>query len=205
MAAALARTIEAVGGKGLLNRIARTSSDFRQIDRALEVAGDRIRALEPLADLADLHRFLVERRPEGLHVNACGDFQLMARTDWEELRGYPEFETFSMNLDGLLSYMADAAGIREQALPMPIYHLEHEVGSGWSPEGEAMLRRRIAEAGIGWLDARTVYTWAAHMRWLGRPMIFNGSNWGMADADLPDRSAPLQGPPSQQALGALVR
>ena len=44
---------------------------------------------------------------------------------------------------------------------MPIYHLEHEVGSGWSPEGEALLRQRIAERGITWLDACTVYIWAA--------------------------------------------
>ena len=49
---------------------------------------------------------------------------------------------------------------------MPIYHLEHEVGSGWSPEGEALLRRRIAERGITWLDASTVYIWAAYMQWL---------------------------------------
>jgi hypothetical protein len=188
MADALARAIEAVGGGGLLNRVARASSDFRQIERALDIAGGKVRALEPLNDLADLHRLLIEQRPEGLHVNACGDFQLMAREDWEELRGYPEFQTFSMNIDGLLSYTADAAGIREETLPMPIYHLEHEVGSGWSPEGEAILRRRIAEAGVAWLDARTVYTWAAYMHWLGRPMIFNGSNWGLADADLDDCS-----------------
>ena len=112
----------------------------------------------------------------------------MAREHWEELRGYPEFETFSMNIDGLLSYIADAAGIREEMLTMPIYHLEHAVGSGWSPEGEAILRKRIAERGITWLDASTVHVWAAYMRWLGRPMIFNGSDWGMASAQLSERS-----------------
>ena len=100
------------------------------------------------------------------------------------VRAYPEFETFSMNIDGLFSYIADAGGVTEQILDMPIYHLEHEIGSGWSPEGEAKLRKRIAESGITWLDATTVYIWSAYMRWLARPMIFNGRDWGLANLDL---------------------
>ena len=183
----LVRLIGRVVGSGLRYRIARSSPEFQHIEQALRDADAQVRKLAPLQDLADVHRFLGDRRPDNLHVNGCGDFQLMAREDWDELRGYPEFETFSMNIDGLLSYIADADGIGEQLLPMPIYHLEHEVGSGWSPEGEAVLRRRIAERGITWVDASTVYIWAAYMRWLGRPMIFNGSEWGMATAQLPER------------------
>ena len=68
--------------------------------------------------------------------------------------------------------------------------------AGWSPEGEAMLRRRIAERGITWLDASTVYIWAAYMRWLGRPMIFNRANWGLADSSLPET---IQSPVSSTA------
>ena len=147
-------------------------------------AEQQVRTLSPVQDLLGFHQFLRDRRPDNLHTNGCGDFQLMAREHWDELRGYPEFETFSMNIDGLFGYIANAAGIREEALTMPIYHLEHEVGSGWSPEGEAVLRKRIAERGITWVDASTVYVWAAYMRWLGRPMIFNGSDWGLANASL---------------------
>jgi hypothetical protein len=185
----LAGWIGRVVGNGLRYRIAKSSPEFQNIEQALRAADDQVRKLSSLQDLADVHRFLGERRPDNLHVNGCGDFQLMAREDWDGLRGYPEFETFSMNIDGLLSYIADADGISEEPLPMPIYHLEHEVGSGCSPEGEAVLRRRIAERGITWVDASTVYIWAAYMRWLRRPMIFNGSDWGMADADLPERAA----------------
>jgi hypothetical protein len=182
------RVIAAIVGKGVRYRIARTSPEYQHLDAALRASDAEVQRLAPLQDLADVHRFLGANRPSNLHVNGCGDFQLMAREHWEELRGYPEFETFSMNIDGLLSYMADAAGIREEMLPMPIYHLEHAVGSGWSPEGEAILRKRIAERGITWIDASTVHVWAAYMRWLGRPMIFNGSDWGMAKAQLPERS-----------------
>jgi hypothetical protein len=188
VAESLAQTIVRVVGNGVRYRVARLSPEYRNLEQALRSSDEQLRALAPLQDVADIHRFLRERRPDNLHVNGCGDFQLMAREHWNELRAYPEFETFSMNIDGLFAYIADAAGIAEQLLDLPIYHLEHEVGSGWSPEGEAVLRRRIAERGITWVDASTVYVWAAYMRWLQRPMIFNGSDWGLVNAQLVERS-----------------
>jgi hypothetical protein len=168
-------------------RLARATPEFQAIERALEESDTRLREIAPLQYLSGFNDFLRDRRPDNLHLNGCGDFQLLARERWCELRGYPEFETFSMNIDGLFSYIAHASGITEEVLEMPIYHLEHEVGSGWSPEGEALLRRRIAERGITWLDASTVYIWAAYMHWLHRPMVFNSCNWGMARQDLPER------------------
>ena len=139
-----------------------------------------------LSELAQLHQLLHDHRPDALHLNGCGDFQLMAREHWFELRGYPEFQTFSMNIDGLFSSIAYYAGITERPLESPhhIYHLEHEVGSGWSPEGEALLRRRIDERGITWLDARDVFVWSAYMHRLRRPMIFNTSDWGFGTLTL---------------------
>jgi hypothetical protein len=146
----------------------------------------RIASLLPLTDLEPLARVLKEHRFSKLFQNACGDFQLMAREHWFALRGYPEFEMFSMSIDGLFEAIAAAAGIQEHVFDMPlcIYHFEHEKGSGWSPEGEALLKKRIAESGISWLDNDTVHIWASYMRWLGRPMIFNGPDWGLGDADL---------------------
>jgi len=168
-------------------RIVRAAPEYIAIERAL--GGRQLARLffGAAASLTDLHRFLLEMRPENIHVNACGDFQLMAREHWHALRGYPEFEAFSMNVDGLFSYIADAAGVKEQVLDAPIYHLEHDVGSGWSPEGEAALRQRIAERGISWLDVPTVYILAAYMRWLRRPFIFNSSEWGLGDKVLTER------------------
>jgi hypothetical protein len=157
-----------------------------ELSRVLEQQRQELAKLHDLRDLSEFQKFLRDQRPDNWHLNGCGDFQLMAREHWHDLRGYPEFQTFSMNIDGLLSCMAHAAGIAEQILAMPIYHLEHEVGSGWSPEGEALLRRRIAERGITWLDASTVHIWASYMRWLQRPVLFNDSNWGFGDVALPD-------------------
>jgi hypothetical protein len=172
-------------GQSVLERVVRDSPEFRTVSQQLQSCS---RQLEEFGQLTDLNRLLQERRPADLHVNACGDFQLMAREQWHLLRGYPELETFSMNIDAMLSFMAAAAGLRECVLEPPIYHIEHEVGSGWSPEGEARLRSRIAERGITWLDAQTIHMWAMYMAWLGRPMIFNGPDWGLARHALVERT-----------------
>jgi hypothetical protein len=188
LADSVARWIVEALGPRQSYRLVHSTREFQEMQRELRESVTELRELQTLKDLSDFSQFLRVRRPDNLHLNGCGDFQLMAREHWDELRGYAEFETFSMNIDGLFSYTADAAGIKEQYLPMPIFHLEHEVGSGWSPEGEALLRRRIAERGITWLDASTVHIWAAYMTWLRRPMIFNGANWGMASAQLAERT-----------------
>jgi hypothetical protein len=189
----LARLIVRTVAPGIRYRVARSAPEFRNLEQMLQSSDEQLRSIAHLQDVGDIHRFLRERRPEHLHINACGDFQLMAREHWFDLLGYPEFETFSMNIDGLFSYIADAAGIVEEVLEMPIYHLEHEVGSGWSPEGEAVLRRRIAERGITWIDASTVYVWAAYMKWLRRPMIFNRADWGLAVAPVVEHSPVARG------------
>jgi hypothetical protein len=169
---------------------------YEKLQGAYRDAQAELAQLSSLRQLDHVYRLVQERRPESLHLNGCGDFQLMAREHWSELRGYPEFQTFSMNIDALFSSVACSAGIRERVLDSPchIYHLEHEVGSGWTPEGEALLRRRIAERGITWLDARDVYLWSAYMHWLDRPMIFNTSDWGFAANQLTDTVAASRAP-----------
>jgi hypothetical protein len=147
------------------------------------VAIDRVTRL---SEMEPLQVLLQRNRPDPLHLNGCGDFQLMARQHWFDLRGYAELETFSMNIDSLLSNAAHYSGIREVVLepPLRIYHLEHEKGSGWTPEGEALLRRRIAARGITWLEARDVSMWSAYMHWLHKPLICNTVDWGLGAVEL---------------------
>ena len=125
-----------------------------------------------------------------LHTNGCGDFTLLARSAWEDLRGYPEFPIFSMNIDSLFCFTAVAAGLQEVELttPMRVYHIEHGTGSGWSPSGEAALRARIARSGIPWLENPTVMHWAAQMTAFNTPMIFSPADWGLAQLPLPEHS-----------------
>jgi hypothetical protein len=130
--------------------------------------------------------------PIYLHTNACGDFTLMAREHWFELRGYPEFDMFSFNIDSLLCYAAHHAGAREEVLPEPmrIYHIEHGLGSGWTPEGQAKLFDRIRAKGIEWVEHEDIMAWGAQMRRLNSPFIFNRENWGLADIELQETNVP---------------
>jgi hypothetical protein len=124
--------------------------------------------------------------PAFVHTNACGDFTLMAREHWFDLRGYPEFDLFSMNLDSVLCVAAHNGGAREEMLadPMRIYHIEHGSGSGWTPEGQTKLFQRIAASGLSFVDNEEVLGWAAQMSRLNAPMIFNHENWGLVEFDL---------------------
>ncbi|MHB9030804.1 MAG: hypothetical protein ACYC9O_18705, partial [Candidatus Latescibacterota bacterium] len=126
--------------------------------------------------------------PYTAHTNACGDFTLMHRDNWMDLRGYPEFTTYSMNIDSILCYAAYYAGMEEALLDdsMKIYHIEHEAGSGWTPEGEEKLRKRMAEKGIRWIEWGAVLEWIRHMHQFKCPIIFNLENWGLGDSRLPE-------------------
>lgn len=128
--------------------------------------------------------------PPHLHTNGCGDFTLLSREKWFDLRGYPEFEMFSFHIDSMFCYSAHYGGARETVLsdPMRIYHIEHGVGSGWTPEGQQQLFDRLDARRLPYLTNGTVMDCAALMRRLEAPIIFNGSDWGMGREVLPERS-----------------
>jgi hypothetical protein len=103
-----------------------------------------------------------------------------------------------MNLDSVFCYAAHHGGAPEKFLadPMRVYHIEHATGSGFTPEGQTQLFERIAAKGLSWLDYEQVMDWAAQMRRLERPMIFNADNWGFAGIPLAERtlSSPAPAP-----------
>ena len=113
----------------------------------------------------------------------------MAREHWFELRGYPEFDLYSFNIDSVLCYSAHHAGFREELLrdPMRCYHIEHGLGSGWTPEGQAKLFERLRAKGVSWVDYPEVVQWIVQMRRLNSSMIFNLENWGLSDFELPEK------------------
>ncbi len=121
----------------------------------------------------------------------------MARAHWTSLRGYPEFDMFSMNIDAVLCYAAHHSGAKEEILrdPMRIYHIEHGIGSGWTPEGQKQLFDRIAAKGISCVDYQEVMNWARIMKRVDAPMIFNGGDWGLAQDELTEMF-PLAPPPT---------
>ena len=123
-----------------------------------------------------------------LHTNACGDFTLMSKHDWDRIRGYPEWEIFSFHLDSVLLYVAHYAGIQEEILtdPMRVYHVEH--ASGWSPqvERDQSLNKRLAKLKIPQLSFEQFDAIARLMEQTGQPLIVNHADWGMVAVDLPE-------------------
>jgi hypothetical protein len=152
--------------------------------------------------LRRLLRPLAPPRVDFLHTNACGDFTLMHREHWIRLRGYPEWEAYSMNIDGFMCYAAHADGLQEVVLrePMRIYHIEHGLGSGWSPEGEQKLYERITTRGITWVSKEQVLEHARRMYRQG-PLIGNDDGWGLGRETLAE-TVPGQRPTPQAATPA---
>jgi hypothetical protein len=126
-----------------------------------------------------------------LHYNACGDFTLIAKKHWFELRGYPEFPIFSMHIDSLFLIAVYYSGIVEEVLksPLEIYHLEHALGSGASPgQGEKILFGRLKTQKVPYLVWADCFKYTEKMmnqrKQLQVPIVFNDVNWGLNDFNL---------------------
>ncbi|MDR1901935.1 MAG: hypothetical protein LBQ88_06625 [Treponema sp.] len=92
--------------------------------------------------------------PGLLNCNACGDFTLMHRDAWTNIRGYGEFEAWSLHIDSIGCIQAYLAGYTEISFlpPLVCYHIEHAPASGWTPENGHLLQERIQKNGIPLLD-----------------------------------------------------
>ena len=109
-------------------------------------------------------------RRDRLHTNASGDFFLMGRQEWHEIRGYPELMTHSF-IDGYACFMAAALGLRQVVLnsPMRIFHQEHD---------RSVHRERPQTDYDQYLkDGR-------RMLESQRPRTPNNENWGLGDEQL---------------------
>ena len=115
--------------------------------------------------------------PKKLHTNACGDFTLMSRRKWLEVRGYPEFHLWSIFLDGLLVHAAVAAGLRQTILrdPCRIYHIEHDLG--WAKTTKPIQERPS-------LDYSKQYIPLCKNILTNKPLDINKAAWGLADVEL---------------------
>jgi hypothetical protein len=189
---------------GVLTEVLTLLAKVRDVLGRMKTGAGNVQVPLPAGSIV---RRLLGRRPEAgevtagsqntpvfLHTNACGDFTLMAREHWFDLRAYPEFEIFSMNLDSVLCYAAHHGGAPQEILrdPLRIYHIEHATGSGWTPEGQAKLFARMEDRGIPWLAYRELVGWAEQMRRFGSTMIFNRDDWGLANEQLREVTLPAK-------------
>src|ERR1035437_9394457 len=131
------------------------------------------------SELKQYRRMIADMgKPVCLHIHACGDFTLMARRHWFDVRGYPELNQSPRHLDSILCYAAHHAGAREQVLPEPmrIYRLGQGAASGQTPEKSVSDQDLVASI--------------AQKRSLHAPVIFNMDDWGLAALTLPE-AAPV--------------
>ena len=119
------------------------------------------------------------RGPAGrVHTNGCGDFTLLSKSAWADLRGYPEMPIWSMHLDSLLCYVAVAAGYKQRVLEPPahMYHLEH--ASSWVTMDLDERLRTFAQR--PWIDTSLLQQLHSSMSATGEPIIYNDEDWGLA-------------------------
>jgi hypothetical protein len=132
---------------------------------------------------------------EYLHTNACGDFTLMHRGAWAALRGYGEFEAYSMHIDSIGCFQAYLTGYTEVCLlpPLVCYHIEHTPGSGWTPEEGHALFKRICKTGIPFIDWNIINN--TLIQSMSRESHFhcNDERWGLRDFQLEEIVFQVQG------------
>jgi hypothetical protein len=190
---------------------------FYRIDRT-DVAKDvvAVAGLEAQLAFCDSHVLRVHGRgahrlppPRGapeLHLGAPGDFMLLSRDTWREVRGYPEFDIVGLGLDILLCYIAYLHGDRETVLepPLRIFHIDHprmgpppratRAGDHLKALVPARLSRALAAARAR-LGGRPPTAWQSRgVPTLGfwelhniigelvegkRPLVFNDERWGL--------------------------
>lgn len=121
-----------------------------------------------------------------LHTNACGDFTLLTQEDWKRLRGYPEWPMYSWHIDSVFLCLAARSGIQQIVLPphYRTYHIEHDAGSGWTPEEESKLFNRLRVQGVPYLSFEELKLWGQRCTQGKGPSIINDENWGLGDLDL---------------------
>lgn len=68
-----------------------------------------------------------------IDTDACGDFTMMSRLDWEKIEGYLELEMYSLHIDTMALFAAVAQGIEQEIYPQDMcsYHIAH--AGGWEP------------------------------------------------------------------------
>lgn len=111
-----------------------------------------------------------------LDTFACGDFTLMARSNWIQIEGYPELDLYSIHIDSMGLIAATALGMEQEILPaeMCSFHIHHQ--DGWESFSEnpiGLIKFMERRPGLDW------YTVWETGKWL----IKNKRGWGLNKPD----------------------
>jgi len=116
-----------------------------------------------------------------LDTDACGDFTLMHRTDWEDIMGYAELEGYSIHIDSIALMAATALGKQQVTLPPDhcTYHVSHD--DGWVLTDP--VQKLFKDLDRPMLDWSTVRQLGIHLLTQRIPLQVNKPTWGFAGED----------------------
>lgn len=119
-----------------------------------------------------------------IDFNACGDFTMMSKEDWEDIQGYPELDMYSIHIDSMGLWAANALGKKQVIFPKEacIYHIYHE--DGWESD-DAIKTIKFLENKPS-LDYSIVFRGGMQLIANKKSWDLNDDNWGMKNLDLPE-------------------
>lgn len=124
----------------------------------------------------------VREKINAMDTDACGDFTMMHRNDWDRMMGYPELEVYSLHIDSMGLFAANALDIKQVILPWDhrAFHISHD--NGWEFDNEK--KKVLFYTSKPVLDWWAVYLWGSQILKEKRTFDFNSKSWGLADTEL---------------------
>ena len=129
----------------------------------------------------------IAENEQNLNFTACGDFTLMHRETWFELRGHGEFEAYSWNIDSQLLTKAYFCGYTEVDFtpPLSLYHITHGFQETSKSAHITLFIQldEIAKRNIPILDWESINA-INNLLKLNPQTVLNDDRWGLRDIDL---------------------
>lgn len=124
----------------------------------------------------------VREKVNAMDTDACGDFTMMHRNDWDRILGYPELAVYSLHIDSMGLFAANALDIKQVILPWDhrTYHISHD--NGWEFDNEKKKVLFYTTKPV--LDWWAVYLWGLQLLKEQRTFDYNTEHWGLADVEL---------------------
>lgn len=111
------------------------------------------------------------------HCNASGDFMLLSKNNWFELKGYKEKSRIALHTDALFVVQAATHGLKEHIFYQPIYHKKHDRRFDATIENE--------EQRFHYLMTQSDSQEMIENR---KSIIYNSDDWGLINFELEDKT-----------------
>lgn len=128
----------------------------------------------------------IQSRLFKLNKQACGDFTMMSKQDWEKIEGYPELQIYSLHIDTMGLIAADAIGLKQEIFKPDActFHISHSGGWEFANKKDKLLFYTNKPV----LDWWSVHEYGLEIIKNKTTWNLNNKNWGLADIDLKEMS-----------------